>query len=960
MKLSHYQWDPEKDLIAEGGFAEVFKAKDINTSNRWVALKIYKEAVSRGTSASTGQKKYSLEQEFAKIDGLSHTNIISFYGLEYIQHTDAMGRTANYPVLIMEYAGEGTLKELSLKNISDENLEEIITSIIRATGYLHSQGVIHRDLKPGNVLFSKDRNGKLIVKITDFGISKDILGEKSIDQSFTEGVGTPHYMAPEQFFKKKFGLNGEVSERTDFWAVGVILYQLLTGKRPFGEGIKDYELIREEITQKKIDLSAIPEKYKRLIEKCLEKDANKRVASANELLQLLKPEPAFDPELTIIPGEKTTILGDEGTIINPPQPPTPTTPPKKKSFKYVLAAIVVIACSFGGFKWYQNYKMNEFLDKGWENYKAGNFKEAYENYRDASNYNSGKAYYHLGLMKNYGRGTTKDYKKGLEYIDKAIDLNYNLAFNLKANAYLEGFGVPIDSTKSLEYNKKAYQSAKKLINKNDVQAYSTYSYLLIDKELGILDTLNSYKYSQKASDLGHLWGRNIQAWFYKNGFIVEKDCNKAIELYKMGLAINHDKSIRLLADMYYSDYDCSDSIQDYKKALKYYKIAANLNNSIAQRSVGYMYKYGQGVEKDLDEALVWYSKAADDDYVIAMNDIGTIYENKKKIDKARGWYLKAAKKDNKYGMYNLGDIYSKEENKSLYNLDSANYWYKKAAKLGHSGSQVNIGYNYSKGTGLEKNVDSAFYWYKKAALQKYYLGEYNLGIMYKNGYGCEQDYTKAKEWFEKSANQGYSNAYYSLGRLYYNGNGVDKDYTKAKEWYEKAAEKGDKDAYNNLGIMYYNGEGGKKNYYKAREYYKKAAELGVANAQYMYAYLNENGRGGSRNYYTARKWYNKAVKQGYINAKTNLALLYLRGRGGSTNERLSFKLTKEAANSGSLTAQHNLGLHYYYGWGVEKSRSNARYWLDKSCNKGYKRSCTKINELFSSGGSGLYSVESSK
>ncbi len=186
MKLSHYEWDPEKDLIAEGGFAEVFKAKDVNTSNRWVALKIYKEAVSRGTTGSTGKKKYSLEQEFAKIDGLSHTNIITFYGLEYIEHKDAMGRTASYPVLIMEYAGEGTLKELSTKKLSENDLEEIIIGIIRATGYLHNQGVIHRDLKPGNVLFSKDRNGKLVAKITDFGISKDVLGDKTIEQSFTE------------------------------------------------------------------------------------------------------------------------------------------------------------------------------------------------------------------------------------------------------------------------------------------------------------------------------------------------------------------------------------------------------------------------------------------------------------------------------------------------------------------------------------------------------------------------------------------------------------------------------------------------------------------------------------------------------------------------------------------------------------------------------------------------------
>ncbi|QCX38349.1 hypothetical protein FF125_07855 [Aureibaculum algae] len=288
MKLSHYEWDPEKDLIAEGASAEVFKAKDTNSQNRFVALKIYKEAVIKGTTGNSNQKKYTLEKEFHKIDGLSHTNIVSFYGLDYIQHSDAMGRSSSYPVIIMEYASEGTLHDLIKTAPSQKVIDSIIQDILKGVDYLHSEGVIHRDLKLGNVLVSKNRKGKLIAKITDFGISRDVLEDQTINQSLTEGVGTPHYMSPEQFFKRKFGLDGEISERTDIWAIGVVIYRLLTGKLPFGDSNKDYEQIRDAIVTYEPDYSSIPSRYKKGLMSCFQKKAEKRPRNLSELNQLFQ------------------------------------------------------------------------------------------------------------------------------------------------------------------------------------------------------------------------------------------------------------------------------------------------------------------------------------------------------------------------------------------------------------------------------------------------------------------------------------------------------------------------------------------------------------------------------------------------------------------------------------------------------------------------------------------------
>src|SRR5690606_21049899 len=126
MKLGNYEWDPDNDLIAQGAFAEVFRARDINTAGRIVALKIYKEALTRGTSGSTGQMKYTLEKEFQNVDGLSHTNIITYYGLDYIHHRDAMGRQMSYPVLIMEYAEGGTLTDYLRSNPDRRTLDKLV------------------------------------------------------------------------------------------------------------------------------------------------------------------------------------------------------------------------------------------------------------------------------------------------------------------------------------------------------------------------------------------------------------------------------------------------------------------------------------------------------------------------------------------------------------------------------------------------------------------------------------------------------------------------------------------------------------------------------------------------------------------------------------------------------------------------------------------------------------------
>lgn len=289
MKLNQYEWNPEKDKLGEGTFAEVFKAKDIHT-NRYVALKIYKASVKGSTSGSTVQSKYSLEKEFQNVQAVSHTNIITYYGLNYIKHIDAMGREASHPVIIMEYANQGTLTEFLKIDPKKSILDKLVKDIIKGVGHLHEEGIIHRDLKPGNILVSKNKRGVYTAKITDFGISKDTLSSDDITKSHTELVGTPHYMAPEQIYQKRFGLDGRISSRTDLWAIGVMIYKVFTGKLPFANGVHDIELVHEAITKEEVDLIGVPKEYHKLLKQCFYKNAAHRVSNAGQMLKLIEEE----------------------------------------------------------------------------------------------------------------------------------------------------------------------------------------------------------------------------------------------------------------------------------------------------------------------------------------------------------------------------------------------------------------------------------------------------------------------------------------------------------------------------------------------------------------------------------------------------------------------------------------------------------------------------------------------
>ena len=242
--------------IGHGGFGEVYYAT--SDAGKEVALKLIRR---------------NLDIELRGVTqclNLKHPNLLSLYDVRQ----DSQGDTW----VVMELMTGQSLEELLARNPDGLPADEALAwkhGIAAGVAYLHDHGIVHRDLKPGNIFVDEG-----IVKIGDYGLSKFISCSRRSGQ--TGSVGTVHYMAPEI-------ANGRYGKEIDIYALGVILYEMLTGHVPF-EGESVGEILMKHLTAEP-DVSRVAEPYRTIVARSLAKDPTKRLASVNELIGLLPPAP---------------------------------------------------------------------------------------------------------------------------------------------------------------------------------------------------------------------------------------------------------------------------------------------------------------------------------------------------------------------------------------------------------------------------------------------------------------------------------------------------------------------------------------------------------------------------------------------------------------------------------------------------------------------------------------------
>ncbi|SFG35063.1 serine/threonine protein kinase [Planifilum fulgidum] len=252
--------------VGGGGMAVVYKAKDL-LLNRYVAIKVMNESLSNDTEFI---RRFSREAQAAA--SLSHPNVVNVYDV---------GREGHIHYIVMEYVEGPTLKEYIQESgpLPPEEAVYIATQICDALAHAHDNQIIHRDIKPHNILLGY--NGR--VKVTDFGIARAATSS-TITQTGSV-MGSVHYFSPEQ------ARGGVIGEKSDLYSLGIVMYEMVTGELPFdgdsaiGIALKHLQEQAVEPRQLRPDL---PDDVNRVILKALEKDPNQRFASARAMMQELQ------------------------------------------------------------------------------------------------------------------------------------------------------------------------------------------------------------------------------------------------------------------------------------------------------------------------------------------------------------------------------------------------------------------------------------------------------------------------------------------------------------------------------------------------------------------------------------------------------------------------------------------------------------------------------------------------
>ncbi|MCJ7625367.1 MAG: protein kinase [Anaerolineaceae bacterium] len=255
------------EKLGEGGMASVYKSFDTRLE-RNVALKVI-----RAGQVDTPGFLQRFEREAKALAQMSHPNIVKI--LDFGDYEDQL-------YLVMEYLPGGTLKEKMGIQVPYQEAARLLIPVAKALGYAHSRKIIHRDIKPANILLTESGQPML----SDFGIAKILGSDEGVDLTGTGvGIGTPEYMAPEQAMGK------DIDHRVDIYALGVVLYELLTGRKPFEADTPIAVVLKhisEPLPRPREFTNTIPEFAEQVIFKSLAKNPVDRFQDMESFVEALE------------------------------------------------------------------------------------------------------------------------------------------------------------------------------------------------------------------------------------------------------------------------------------------------------------------------------------------------------------------------------------------------------------------------------------------------------------------------------------------------------------------------------------------------------------------------------------------------------------------------------------------------------------------------------------------------
>ncbi|RGB31507.1 kinase-like domain-containing protein [Rhizophagus diaphanus] len=533
--------------IGTGRFGKVYRA-NWKSSHNFLALKSFLNFNGMAKEI-VNELKLQHEMDF-------HENIIRFYG---ITTKENQSDNSKKYLLVLEYADSGTLRSYlneRFEELSWNDKLDLAFQLTNAISYLHDQEIVHRDLHSNDILVHKNT-----IKLSDFGLSKRIKESCDNQSKLFEMVA---YVDP-QIFNKKNDSNNQyqysLNKKSDIYSIGILLWEISSGRPPFCNESYDVDLAMKILQGlRETPIPNTPNDYVMTYTDCWNNKPENRptinqvVTKLNTVIMKLSSEQQLKSNDNLLHREMSQILQNFNKINTNEIEPS-------------------ISSNMDNFGLFVN-EMIHCLEK----VETGKKKiEAYY-YLDYHNITSQEIYYWLldnqndvnsvfllGLFNQYGIEIKVNRKKAFELYQIAANLGNEFGVTSLGNCYLYGIGTTVNKKKAFEL----YQEAAKLGN------------------------------SRGISNLGY-------CYFYGVGTFVNLE--KAVKLFQEAANLGNTNGISNLGHCCLKGIG---TVFDRQKAFELFQKTANLGNELAQYYLALMYENGREVEKDINQAIYWYEKAAE-------------------------------------------------------------------------------------------------------------------------------------------------------------------------------------------------------------------------------------------------------------------------------------------------------------------------------------------------------------
>lgn len=648
-----------RELLGTGGIGQVHAAFD-TVLEREVAIKSLRPEL-------LNDKNFAdrFRSEATSLAKLSHPNITTLYNL--------LSEGGNL-YLIMECVRGETLEDLLKKRGGGLGVREslaITAQIADGLGYAHSMGIVHRDVKPANVMITATG----MVKIMDFGIAR-VRGSQRLTREGS-ALGTLAYMSPEQ-------VRGEEADgRSDLYSLAIMLYEMLSGAVPF-EADTEYELMQAHIKTRAPRLSTrlpgIDSRIDAALARGLAKNPEQRFSSAREFSDALGAT-ALRTDASKIVYEGTRLIDVPHAIASAPPAasalhrllnrltfirPDLRLPAVAGAggavLIAVLLALVVLLTPIPGPKagnGGKNPALPQLANRSAPQSVTPVVAQTPRPEVGASRVSTLPADRQSGAPANAPApasgsaaltsapqtGTPAAAVAGapanLAEVIQAAERGDAVAENTLGIKYAEGSdGLPRDETKALDwYRKAALQgNAKAETNLGDMYLFGRGG---LDK-----NPLIALSWYLKAADQQWPDAQYRLGYMYEVGLGTGKNLQRAVELYRSAATAGYADAQNVLGVLYATG---SDGLQrDDHEAIEWYRKAAVQGSAKAQKNLGDMYYFGRGTDQpDYKEAMAWYKRAADQEFADAQFQLAFMYENgqgtEKSVETAKDLYQRAAR-----------------------------------------------------------------------------------------------------------------------------------------------------------------------------------------------------------------------------------------------------------------------------------------------------------------------------